>query len=101
MKKPWDPRAWGTWEGKEDEPDPTMEEMHWSCTDNAEKAAMLLQQLQQTYERCVPGDPRIVGTKDEPGLRAQMAVAKSDMDHWRNMANWYRTEIFHGRKAVI
>jgi hypothetical protein len=57
---------------------------------NVEEAAKREGRLRRLYDTMPPGDPRLVGDKDNPSLREQIRTAVSDQTHWRYQAAYWR-----------
>jgi hypothetical protein len=70
-----------------DWPAPSEQEMLDSCIQNAEESARLEAQARVDYERAEPGS--------EACLKAHAAITrhKHDQAHWRDRANWWRSQL--------
>ena len=74
-------------------PPPSNVEMLSSCQEAIDEAARREGSLLAQYQQATPGDPKCAE------LRIQIAAAKSDQKHWREMAAFYRAEVAEERKA--
>ncbi|HZN68015.1 MAG TPA: hypothetical protein VFB66_22205 [Tepidisphaeraceae bacterium] len=75
-----------SWRGME-RPKPTDEEVVASSIKLAEEAALAFSVAKVEYDRRPAGDPKL---RD---LACDMARARSDQAHWREMAQWFRDRI--------
>jgi hypothetical protein len=72
-----------------------------ACLANIDEAAKREGEKRRLYDRLPPGDPRLVGDKETPSVRAQIQTAISDQAHWRReLAYWRGRCVAEGNDAL-